>query len=250
MDDVSRVSPTEQDVLVLTAVELEARALARELELPRGSRFPFPVYERPAHTGRTRLRVAPLGLRAVLLPDRWPGLVADLASPLVISAGTCGALAPQLGVGDLILPESVLGPAGERLNVTPGAHQAALQRAPDAWTGLLLTSAELVGTPEAKALRWRATGAAAVDMESAGILAWAARRGFPSLVVRAVSDTAGQQIPAELAGLVTPEGKLRAGRAVTLALTRPRTIVEALALRRGTAVALTRVARLLAVLFH
>ena len=140
-------------MLVLTAVELEARALARELELPQGSRFPFPVYERPTEIGRARLRVAPVGLRAALLPERWPALVADLASPLVISAGTCGALAPGLGVGDLILPESVLGPTGERLNVTPGAHRSALERAPDAWTGLLLTSAELVGTPEAKALR-------------------------------------------------------------------------------------------------
>jgi hypothetical protein len=235
-------------VLVLTAVELEARALARLLELARCSRFPFPVYDRPTNTGRARLRVAPLGLRAALLSERWPALVAELASPLVISAGTCGALAPGLEVGDLVLPESVLGPTGERLYVTPGAHQAALQRAPDAWAGLLLTSAELVGTPEAKALRWRDTGASAVDMESAGILAWASRRGCPALIVRAVSDTARQHISAELAGLVTPEGKLRAGRAVTLALTRPGSIADALALRRGTAVALKRVARLLATL--
>ena len=237
-------------MLVLTAVELEARALARELELQRGSRFPFPVYERSTRRGRARLRVAPLGLRAALLPDRWSALAADLASPLVVSAGTCGALAPGLGVGDLILPESVLGPTGERLNVTPGAHRAALQRAPGAWTGLLLTSAELVGTPEAKALRRRATGASTVDMESAGILAWASRQGSPSLVVRAVSDTAGQQIPAELADLVTPDGKLRTRRAVTLVLTRPGTIADALALRRGARVALKRVARLLATVFQ
>lgn len=248
MDDVTRVSPAHRDLLVLTAVELEARALARELELPRLSPFPFPVYGRPAPTCQARLRVAPIGLRAALLPDRWPVLVADLASPLVISAGSCGALDPGLGVGDLILPEGVLGPSGERLNVTPSAHQAALQRAPDAWTGLLLTSAEPVGTREAKTLCRRATGATAVDMESAGILGWASSRGCPSVVVRAVSDSARQQIPAELAGLVTPEGKLQLGRAVTLVLTRPGTIADALALRRGTRVALKRVARLLATL--
>ena len=97
-------------ILVLTAVELEARALGRELELPPLSGFAFPVYERS--TDRARLRVAPVGLRARFLPERWPALVADLAVPLVISAGTCGALAPWLAVGDLILPESVLGHAG------------------------------------------------------------------------------------------------------------------------------------------
>ena len=244
-------------ILVLTAVELEARGLARELELPRLLRFPFPVYERPG--GRVQLLVAPVGLRAAFLPDRWAALVADLDSPLVISAGTCGALAPGLKVGDLILPESVLGLAGERLNVTPGVHAAAVSVAkggrPEArreidavWTGLLLTSSEVVATPEAKAERWRATGACAVDMESAAIVDWASRQRCPSLVVRAVSDTARQPLPAELLSLVTPQGKLRTGRAVALALTRPYTIPHAIALRRGTAAALKRIARLLATL--
>jgi adenosylhomocysteine nucleosidase len=192
-----------------------------------------------------------------MLTERWPSLVVDLVSPLVISAGSCGALAPGLEVGGLVIPESLLDPRGRRLNVTPGVHAAAVRVAKgggpqagremdDAWTGLLLTSSDLVATPEAKALRWRATGASAVDMESAVIVAWASSQGCPSLVVRAVSDTAGQQIPAELVGLMTPEGKLRTGRAMALALTRPGTIPHALALRRGTALALKRIARLLA----
>lgn len=235
-----------QTILTLTGVELEARGLARELELPRLSRFPFPVYEHSR--GRVRLRLASAGLRAALLSNRWAALVTDLVSPLVISAGTCGALAPELGVGDLILPESVLGLAGERLNVTPSVHAAVVGLAGDVWTGLLLTSPELVATPEAKALRWNRTGASAVDMESAAILAWASRQGCTSLVVRAVSDTARQYLPSSLVGLVTPEGKLRTGRAVALALTRPHTIPRALALRRGTRMALKRIAQLLATL--
>jgi len=234
------------DVLVLTAVELEARGLARELELGRLSRSPFPVYERSR--GGVRLRLAPLGLGARLLAERWPSLAADFVSPLVISAGTCGALAPELGIGDLILPESVLGPAGERLNVTPGAHATAVRLAGDARTGLLLTSSHVVATPEAKAERFQATGALAVDLESAVILGWASRQGCPSLVVRAVSDTAGQRLPAELVGLVTPEGKLLASRVLTLALTRPSTISHALVLRRGTGRALKSVARVIAAL--
>ena len=223
------------DVLVLTALELEARGLARQLELPRLPRFAFPVYglERsPASRVPGRLRLAPVGLRTALLRDRWPALAADLLSPLVISAGTCGALAPELGVGDLLLPESVLGLHGERLNVTPGAHAAALGLAPDARQGLLLTSADVVGTPEEKAERFHATAAAAVDLESALILAWAAR----------------QHLPSELGSVVTPEGKIRAGRAVALFLTHPRTIPRALLLQRGTGRALQAVARLIAAL--
>lgn len=231
-------------ILILTAVELEARGLARELELPRLPRFPFPVFERSG--GRVRLRVAPVGFRAVMLRERWPALVADLVSPLVISAGSCGALAPGLEVGGLVIPESVMDPDGRRLSVTPEAHAAATRLAGGARTGLLLTSWEVAATPEAKALSWRTTGAAAVDMESAAIVAWASSHGCPSLVVRAVSDTANQRIPAEFVGLMTPEGKLRTSRAVALALTRPGTIPHALALRQGTALALKRIARLLA----
>ena len=233
-------------VLTLTAVELEARSLARELELGPLSHFPFPVFERSR--GNVRLRVAPVGLRAGLLAERWPALAADLTSLLVISAGTCGALAPDLGVGDLILPESVLGLSGERLNVTPGAHRAAVALAGGARTGLLLTTSDVVATPEAKAARFQATGALAVDLESAIILAWASHQGCPSLVVRAVSDTAAQRLPAELVGLVTREGKLLTGRVLTLALTHPSTIPHALLLRRGSGRALKSVARLIAAL--
>ncbi len=234
------------DILVLTAVELEARGLARELELPRLSRFAFPVYERSGN--RTHLRVAPVGLRARLLPDRWAVLVADLVVPLVISAGTCGALTSELEVGDLVLPESILGLAGERLNVTPGAHAAAVKLVPEAKTGLLLTTSEVVASPEAKAECWRKTGASGVDMESAAILSWASSEGCPALVVRAVSDTADQSLPPALVGLVNAEGRLRTGRALALALTHPATIPQALILRRGAQQALKSVARLIATL--
>ena len=234
------------DALILTALELEARGLAHQLELPRLTRFPFPVYERPGGS----VRVAPVGLRAALLLERGPALAADLASPLVISAGTCGALDPALRVGDVVLPESVLGLDGERLNVTPGAlARAVTLLGPEARSGeLLLTTADVVPTPEAKAARFRATGAVAVDLESAVILAWASRHGCPSLVIRAVADTAQQRLPVELGGVVTPEGRLRPIRAAALFVTHPRTIPQALSLQRGTGRALRSVARVIAAL--
>ncbi len=233
-------------ILVLTALELEARGLARQLELACRVRLPFPVYERAS--AHATLRVAPVGFRAVFLPARSRALLAGVASPLVVSAGTCGALAPGLRVGDLILPETVLGPAGERLSVTPRVQRAAVELARVASTEILLTSSHVVATPEAKAERWRATGAAAVDLESAIIVEWASRHGYSSLVIRAVSDTADQHLPADLVGLVTRGGRLRKGRAAALALTRPRTIPDALMLGRGTGRALRSVARLVATL--
>jgi hypothetical protein len=228
-------------ILILTAVELEARALARRLGLPAITLLPFPAF------GRGTLRVAPVGLRAGLLAARWPRLQAGFNRPLVISGGVCGALAPDLSAGDLVLPESVLGPDGERLNVTPTPHRRALDLAGSARAGLLATAREVVATAEAKAALFARTGALAVDMESSLILAHAAAAGCPALVVRGVSDTAAEGLPPELMDLVTPAGKLRPVRALAL-LTRPRVLPRALALRQATRRALAAVARLLAAL--
>ena len=227
-------------ILILTAVELEARALARQLELPALPSLPFPAF------GRGTLRLAPVGLRAGLLAERWPILRLGLDQPLVISAGVCGALAPDLRPGALVLPESVLGPSAERLNVTPTAYARALALGGAARGGTLQTSREVVATAEAKAALFARTGAVAVDMESSLILTHAAGAGCPALVVRAVADAAGETLPPELIGLVTEAGRLRAVRALALTVTRPRVLPRALALRHATRRALAEVARLLA----
>jgi len=213
-------------ILILTAVELEARALARRLELPPITVLPFPAY------GRGLLRVAPVGLRAGLLASRWPRLLAGFNYPLVVSAGVCG----------------VLGPSGERLNVTPTRHRQATELAGSARGGTLVTSPEPVATVEAKAALFASSGALAVDMESSVILAHAGAAGCPTLVVRGVSDTAGESLPLELIDLMTPAGKLRPMRALALTVTRPRLVPRAMALRQATRRALTAVAQVLAAL--
>lgn len=229
-------------ILILTAVELEARVLARRLQLPPITVLPFPAF------GRGPLRVAPIGLRAGLLVTRWPRLLAGFNYPLVVSGGVCGALAPDLSAGDLVLPESVLGPDGERLNVTPTPHRQVTELAGSARGGALATSREVVATAAAKSALFASTGAVAVDMESSLILAHAAAAGCPTLVVRGVSDTAGESLPLELVDLMTPAGKLRALRALALTLGRPRLLPRALALRQATRRALASVARVLGAL--
>ena len=227
--------------LICTAVELEAQALARALELPPVSSLAVPRY------GAGDVRVAVIGLRASLLAARWPALLSGLADPLVISAGVCGGLDPALAAGDLVLPGSVLDPDGGLLRVSPAHHRAATALAPSALTGRLVTTREVVATPDAKAALFAGGGAVAADMESSVIVAAAAAAGLPSLVVRAVSDAALDVLPRELIGLVTPEGRLRMAGAVAL-IARPAVVPRAIGLRRATRRALARVAALLAAL--
>jgi len=228
-------------ILILTAVELEAAGLARELELPALAGLPYRAF------GRGSTRIVPVGLGAALLSARWAAGLDGLADPLVVSAGICGGLDPRLAPGDLVLPTRVLGADGKALPISASAHARALALArPRAETGLYASSASVLATPEDKAALRAATGAVAVDMESAPIVAAARAAGAPALVVRGVSDDAGSTVPAALSALVSPEGRVRGGRALLLALTRPQTLPRALALRRGSRLALAAVARVLA----
>jgi adenosylhomocysteine nucleosidase len=227
--------------LICTAVELEAHTLARALELPPLSSLAVPAF------GSADVRVAVIGLRASLLATRWRALLTGLADPLVISAGLCGGLDPTLAPGDLVLPDTVLGPAGEVANVTPSYHRTAAALAPSARTGKLITTREVIAGPEGKAALFARTGALAADMESSLILAQAAAAGLPSLVVRAVSDGAQEILPAELIRLVTPAGRLNVGSAMAL-IAHPAVLPRAIQLRRATHRALRTVALLLAAL--
>lgn len=218
-------------VLVLTAVDVEARGLARHLGLARVSQSSWPHF-----TGGA-LEIACVGLRASQLAAR----AAELrAFDVVISAGACGALAPGLGAGDLIVPELVVDATGRRWTA------ALLRRLPA--TGTLLTVADVVETAAQKSRLWLETGARAVDMESAYVLAWAAERGIPGAVIRGVSDGAERGVPAALAASVGDDGRVRPLRAVTAALGRRAAFADLVDLRAGTEAALKTVAGALATL--
>jgi len=213
----------------VTAVELEARALARHLGL---GRVGSPDW---SHFQGGVLELMCAGPRAAHLAPRAAGIA---PGTLVISAGVCGALSPDLAEGDLVVPEAVVRSAAERRAT---AALPPLRRA-----GTLVTVDAVVATAEAKTRLWIETGALACDMESAPILEWAAAHGLAGGVVRAVSDSASRGVPADLAAVVEPDGRVRTARAVRVVLSRPRAIADAMALRSGTTAALKSVAAALA----
>jgi nucleoside phosphorylase len=218
-------------LLVLTALDAEARALARHLGLSPVPRATFPHYRAGA------LELAAVGPRAACLADR----AATFRPPaLVMSSGVCGALSPTLRWGDLVIPETVIDGRGD---VWPTADVPGLIR-----RGALLAVDDIVATPAAKSRHWLESRATAVDMESGVILAWGRERGIDAAVVRGVSDTATETVPADLAAVVGADGRTRPMRAMQAALARPSALADALALRRGMQAALASVAGVLAAL--
>ena len=113
----------------------------------------------------------------------------DLGAQRLVRIGTSGALAPGLGLGDLIVAESVL--AEDGVGGTLGAA------APDAELTARLAgdhrgpvvSTDLFYDPRAGIEQaWAARGALVVEMECAALFAVAAARGIAAGAVLLVSD--------------------------------------------------------------
>jgi 4-hydroxy-3-methylbut-2-en-1-yl diphosphate reductase len=165
-------------VLVLAALRIEARALAPGLG-----------------DGATLRRTGVGPKRARAAAARLAGIAADA----VAVAGFCGALDPALEPGDLVVATELRGPDGSMECPTATLLAGALRR-----RGLTVHEGPLASTPRlvrgAERARLHATGAIAVDMESAWLAQAAA--GRPLAVVRAVLDTPARELhnPVALAG--------------------------------------------------
>jgi len=115
----------------------------------------------------------------------------------IISTGFCGALDPALKVGDIVTSEIV---CSDRVIVT---------------------------VEEKRELR-KKTGAAAVDMESAALSRIAGEWGVPFRSIRAVSDTAEEDMPLDFNLYRGADGSFSRSRIALAALRRPFTAVPAL----------------------
>ncbi|MEU9191985.1 phosphorylase family protein [Streptomyces hundungensis] len=115
---------------------------------------------------------------------------AALRDAAVIASGFCAGLVPGMHPGDLIVAEETRGPAGTTVCTdTEVLAKALVEALPGrtVHTGPLIGSDHVVRGPERADLR--ATGAIAVDMESAATLAVAQQAGSrPVAAVRVVVD--------------------------------------------------------------
>jgi adenosylhomocysteine nucleosidase len=172
------------------------------------------------------------------------GLAADTD---FLSFGIAGGLAPGLMPGTLLLPRRVQGEDGMVFPVDEAWHarvSAALLT-----MGLTPVEADLVGASRAvadaaaKAALHRQSGAVAVDLESA-ILAAAARRvGRPFLVLRAIADPAGQNLPPAAAIALDEAGHPDWGGVLVSLLREPGQIPALLQVAGATRRALTALRR-------
>jgi uridine phosphorylase len=116
-----------------------------------------------------------------------------LGARRAIRVGTCGALAPELALGELVIArESICADgtsralaARERMTADPGLTDALIREVPSARAGTI----ESVDLFYETTRRQHGRGALAVEMEAATLFAVGAAAGVPVGCVLAVSDT-------------------------------------------------------------
>ncbi len=156
-----------------------------------------------AGPGRTTLCGDASALRAGLAE------AASLRPSLVVSWGLCGGLDPRLRPGDLILGAEVVSTDGairtdEAVTsslagrLLAGGTRVVIERVTGAHAPVL--------TGGAKSDLRRASGAAAVDMESLIAGRFALKQRIPFVILRAVSDPAERDLPPIVSKAVAADG--------------------------------------------
>lgn len=137
----------------------------------------------------------------------------DLGLEIAVRVGTCGRLSGAPALGDLVAVTGVLPADGTSAALGADAMLLPDERLTARLAALADRAATVVSTdlfydPDpARAERWRAAGAVAVEMEAAAVLAVARRRGLRAACLLAVSDAdpgSGERLDAhglEQAGL-------------------------------------------------
>jgi hopanoid-associated phosphorylase len=112
----------------------------------------------------------------------------------LISFGIAGALQPGLKPGMCVVGTAVLS-EGQNF-AADGAWTDRLSAAlPKARRETVFGSSRAVGEVDAKTALYRATGAAAVDMESHVVARIATAHGLPFAILRVIADSAEQRLP-------------------------------------------------------
>ena len=156
---------------------------------------------------------------------------------VVIAIGVAGALSPELAKGELLVAHRVMRENGNAWQAPPPWLAGAAQLA-GARPAALISAPRLAATVADKE-RLRSLAAerapglmAAVDLESAAFAAAAAARGLPWLILRAISDTAVEELPPLLNRCLDEGGAIRRRLLAARLFSQPSTLPQLLMLRQ------------------
>lgn len=149
-----------------------------------------------------------------------------LGARTLIRVGTCGALVPELELGELVVATEVIGADGTSAALGAAARQstdaeltAALRTAGADRSGPIVTTDVFYDERPGVEDEWVDAGAIAVEMEAATVLAVAARHDVRAACLVAVTDQLSEGPPVRMADERIESAGLELGRVGAAALT-------------------------------
>ena len=154
----------------------------------------------------------------------------------LVVIGVSGALSPELATADLVVATRVVDAEGRAHEADAEAATAAAH-ATGARAAVIMSARRIADSvAEKRRLAQQAGGGlAVVDLESASYVAAADGAGIPWIVLRAVSDTAGEALPALLNRSLDAGGAVSRGRVLRGLLGDPGALPLLLTLRKRVA---------------
>ncbi len=161
----------------------------------------------------------------------------------IIVLGVAGGLSASLGAGALVVGAHVVDETDGRVHAGHVALVELAETVGRARRGVAVTALRIADSADEKRRLFalattrvptegdRPERAAVVDLESAVFASLASDAGVPWLVLRAVSDTAAESVPALLNRSRDADGAVRRERVARGLLTNPRALMPLLALR-------------------
>jgi adenosylhomocysteine nucleosidase len=131
----------------------------------------------------------------------------------VVSTGFCGALDPELPIAAVVV--------GTCITEARRKYGALAVRAPGSHTRGVVATVDHVVQTAAEKRALRAEGASVVEMEAAGVASRAQTLGLPFYCVRAVTDTAGEDLANDFNAALREDGQFDTMRIFSNALSRP-----------------------------
>jgi adenosylhomocysteine nucleosidase len=238
-------------ILLLAALPQEVRPFLRQTRARRRRGLPWPAWEFAAGGVRGLLALSGMGQAAAR--EAAARLVAQFHPDLLISLGFGGALNPGLQPGDLVLGESFgrYDPETQVFALVTPAPEAP-RPLPElvgvlAGAGVPVYLGSLISTPwiihkAGQGGGLRHLPAPVLDLESAALAELARAAGLPFLGIRAITDTAAEEIPDFLAPAKLEPGPVGVLDALGWLAADPRRLPDLLRLWRRSRLAADRLA--------
>jgi adenosylhomocysteine nucleosidase len=163
-----------------------------------------------------------------------------------ISSGLAGALRPEYRIGQVLAARSVhpgfMQPTGETLLSSEALMSFAVECGASP-VDMFHTAGRVIGRAVEK--RHLGQTADAVEMESFVVLNEAHRRGVPAIAVRAISDSSAEDLPFDMTGIFTEEGRISMPLVLAQMAKHPQSVSAVMKLGQSAKAAATKLAAFL-----